>query len=188
MKKQLRTQFGKLRNSISAQDAKTFSQQMTHALKNLSDIQHADVIASFVSFKSEIDTTAFNQWVIDANKILLLPKVDHSKNEIRFLQVTSLESLKQGAYGILEPDEILCKPYDPKHIEVVITPGLAFDVLGYRLGYGGGYYDRLFNLSTVKAMRIGVGYDLQFTDALPHEVFDLPVHYFVSEAQIKTFK
>lgn len=188
MKKQLRTQFGKLRNALSPQEAKAFSQQMTNALKTLSDVQHAHVIASFVSFKSEIDTTAFNQWVIDANKVLLLPKVDHSKNEIRFLQVTSLESLKQGAYGILEPDEILCKPYDPKHIEVVITPGLAFDALGYRLGYGGGYYDRLFHSNSVKALRIGVGYDLQFTETLPHETFDLPVHFFVSESQVRNYQ
>lgn len=188
MKKQLRKQFSLSRDSLTHKEALIYSQQMTQSLMGMPEIQSAKIIASFVSFKSEIQMNSFNQWVIDHKKTLLLPKVDYSHQQIRFFEVTAMETLKRGHYGILEPDEILCKPYDPQKIDVIISPGLAFDKHGYRLGYGGGYYDRLFNTPSVQAVRIGVGYDLQYTDILPHEAFDLPVHYFVSETKIRSFK
>lgn len=187
MKKNLRKQYTETRNAISQTDKIQWSQLLTETLTQLDAIKNAHVVASFVSFRSEISTLEINQWLLNQNKTLLLPKVDSATNTLKFYEVYSLNTLKKGAFGILEPDEILCKAVPIENIEVILTPGLAFDQEGYRLGYGGGFYDKVFSATESRTKRIGIGFSCQSVQLLPHERFDLPVHYFVSEKGVQTF-
>jgi 5-formyltetrahydrofolate cyclo-ligase len=88
---------------------------------------------------------------------------------------------RHGAYQINEPiGTELCIP------DIIITPLLAVDRQGYRLGYGKGYYDRYF-AAHPHAMRIGLGFELQYCDTLPHERHDIPLHHWIHEKGITSF-
>ena len=80
------------------------------------------------------------------------------------------DSLREGAYGILEPVGELFNDYSS--IDLVIVPGMAFDHAGHRLGRGKGYYDRLLPQLT-KAYKIGLCFDFQMTDNVPHDEKDV---------------
>lgn len=181
MKKNLRKHYTEIRDAISENDKNKWSQRLSETLTEWSLFNQAQVIASFVSFRSEVSTQWINQWILDQGKTLLLPKVDVSSNTLKFYEVYSLNTLKKGRYGILEPDEVLCKAVPIEAIELVLTPGLAFDEEGYRLGYGGGFYDKVFSSAPKSTVRVGIGFSCQSVKSLPHESFDLPIHYFVSE-------
>lgn len=89
--------------------------------------------------------------------------------------------LKRGAYGIPEPVSGADEP-----AEICVTPLLAVDKDGYRLGYGGGYYDRYF-ASHPNVLRVGICYAGQAVETLPHGEFDLPVHAIVTEEGVRRF-
>jgi 5-formyltetrahydrofolate cyclo-ligase len=69
-------------------------------------------------------------------------------------------------------------------VDLVITPGLAFDRRGHRLGYGGGHYDRYFARLQRSALRVGVGFSIQLVDELPTEPSDRPVDLVVTDAGV----
>ena len=92
----------------------------------------------------------------------------------------SLENLKKGPYGILEPDKQPSKALDVGAIDMVVVPGIAFDVKNHRLGRGSGYYDRfLFSLNE-RTVTVGLAFDFQVIDCLPVEQHDVALHCVLS--------
>ena len=89
--------------------------------------------------------------------------------------------LKEGRFGIPEP----CGEAYRGDVEVTVAPLLAVGADGVRLGYGGGYYDRYF--ARANTLRVGIGYDFQFTEELFSEVWDMPLDAFVSESGVRRF-
>ena len=83
---------------------------------------------------------------------------------------------------MLEPDPI-CAPIASQKIQLVLVPGLAFDQQGWRLGYGGGFYDRF--LGTSPGIPVGVTYQALVWPVIPHQEHDIPMRYLVSEAGIE---
>ena len=72
---------------------------------------------------------------------------------------------------------------DPSEVDLIIVPGVAFDKCGYRIGYGGGYYDRfLSNLDHVT--KISLAFNMQLIDKIPTDHFDIPVNYIITEKEI----
>jgi 5-formyltetrahydrofolate cyclo-ligase len=101
-----------------------------------------ELLLSYVSTAFETDT----RWVIDyalkTGKTVAVPRCVKGKNEIEFYRIESLDSLKKGSYGLLEPEPDSCHLQSKTAGGLCLLPGLAFDLYGNRLGYGGGYYDR----------------------------------------------
>jgi 5-formyltetrahydrofolate cyclo-ligase len=124
-------------------------------------------IASFVSFREEIDTAPLNKILAQKN-LLALPFVQ--RDHLVFYHVNHLESeLAPSKLGILEPIPSLCKV--ATHIDVILVPALVFDSKRHRLGYGKGYYDRL--LENSESYSIGVGFKEQLIEELPSESHDI---------------
>lgn len=97
-------------------------------------------------------------------------------------QVRTSEDLIVGKWGVLEPSRTPDSRLSLADIEVVLTPGVAFDpVQGHRMGRGAGYYDRFFGAPECRARRIGVGFSLQFCESLAVEGHDIPMQAFVTE-------
>jgi 5-formyltetrahydrofolate cyclo-ligase len=130
----------------------------------------------FHPIKNEPDLTSLASELLKEGKTVAFPKV--VGREIVPIQVSSLRELQPGRFGILEP------PYSPqkvlKEVDAVFVPGIAFDGRGYRIGFGGGYYDRLLEKLPVKA-KIGVCFDFQLLEELPTEPFDVPVDFVITE-------
>ncbi|HDH96432.1 MAG TPA: 5-formyltetrahydrofolate cyclo-ligase [Proteobacteria bacterium] len=92
--------------------------------------------------------------------------------------------LAPGAFGIPEPRGAELPEVDEDEIELVVTPGAAFDMLGYRLGYGGGFYDRLFAQIRPDCLKVGIAFSFQLVDSVPHEPTDVPVDIVVTDQHI----
>ena len=93
--------------------------------------------------------------------------------------VDSAETLRPGAFGLLEPTADAPKA-ELGQLSVVIVPGIAFDAEGNRLGFGGGYYDTLLSGAEVSPPAIGFAYDEQVVDTVPHEDHDRPLDIIVT--------
>lgn len=149
-------------------------------LKKFKLFNNYQIIASFVSTKTEISTKGLNNFIIDNNKILCLPVIEKNSNIISFKEFNYDKKLNPGKYGILEPNHSN-KTFLP---EIIFVPCLAFDTKGFRLGYGGGYYDRtLYNLKKIdhKFISIAVAFDDQKVDEVIHDKKDQRIDYILTE-------
>jgi len=113
---------------------------------------------------------------INKGKTVLVP---HTEEEIKLVKFTSWNDLKPGKFGILEPRTKIKRQKSP---DVVIVPGVAFDLQGYRIGYGKGYYDRL--LKKLKAKRIGICFDIQIIEKIPKHGHDERLDSVITEKRM----
>ena len=144
-------------------------------------------ILSYFPFGSEVNVRAFNSAMSERGVNLLLPKVNKATGKLDLYKVTSLEKdLKLGVWGIQEPDPNRCEMVDVSVVEWVTVPGLAFNRQGDRLGYGGGYYDKLLAIMP-KAIRVGVAFSTQISSDIPLEHHDLRVDMLITEKETIAF-
>ena len=177
-KKELRSHMTFLRNQIQKEERLLLSERIFDRLCQSRIYLESPVIYSYVSFRSEVDTTRFNERVLKDGKQLALPKVV-SKTDMEFFFVEDVSRLVPGYMGIMEPAPL--HPAKPSEKCLMVLPGLAFDRGFGRLGYGGGYYDRYVNRYTHHFYRCGICYDLQLIPEVPRESHDLLMDYIVTE-------
>lgn len=131
----------------------------------------------YLSFGSEVGTQPLLERLKAANKKICVPLV---RGET-MLSVPISDKLKKGAFGIWEPEE-----GEDELCEVSVVPMLAFEKNGFRLGYGGGYYDRYF--ATHPAIfRLGIAYEGQYSEECFFEPFDEPLDALVTEQEVRLF-
>ena len=152
-------------------------------LESFSWFNKSKVIASFMSIKSEISTDILNNYIQKSNKILCLPVMkENSQQKLIFMKYTSKKNLNIAKYGVKEPIKSgIILP------DIIFTPCLGFDMSGYRLGYGGGYYDQtIYYLKSIKHQFITVGFafDEQRILKVPHDDFDQKLNYIFTEKQL----
>ena len=131
----------------------------------------------YLSFGSEVATKGLIRALLARGKKVCVPLVEGGVMR----SVPYEEPLETGAYGILQPkggEETACR--------VALTPLLAVDGEGYRLGYGGGYYDRYLSLHP-EVLRVGLCYAGQAVERLPREKTDMPLHAVVTEKGVMRF-
>lgn len=125
-------------------------------------------IAVYLASKEEIDLTDFISAALSFGCTIVAPRWNGTEYEL--VRIESLETLVSGPHGILEPPAgPVIRPQD---VRAWLVPGLAFTKDGGRLGYGGGWYDRLLANVPKHIPKIGVAYAFQIVDALPSEPHD----------------
>ena len=143
------------------------------------EISSARVIASYISYGDEPNTSELNQAILAAGKKLLLPRMIENRDEVGLEWVSwngDPQNLKQRG-RILEP--IGPADFDHNQIEVVIVPALRVDSNGYRLGQGGGFYDRA--LAHLAAWSIALIFPEEISgEPLPRESHDIPVNAYAT--------
>ncbi|WP_459129462.1 5-formyltetrahydrofolate cyclo-ligase [Guggenheimella bovis] len=140
-------------------------------------IKKAKTIFCFVSFKDEVETHKLIDELLKEGKRVFVPYIKSKGEPMRQAEIKSLSDLRLGYYDILTvSDEATMTD---EEVDVVITPGVAFSVDGYRIGYGGGYYDEY--LKGKRSYRIGICFDLQLICSFPKEDHDLPVDKLITE-------
>lgn len=127
----------------------------------------------YCAFRSEVATLPLIDALLAAGKKVCVPRIEN-----KVMLSVPYAPLREGAYGIPAPEGGADTPCD-----VTLTPLLAFDEEGYRLGYGGGYYDAYFSRHK-RTLRVGLAYSAQKTDKLSHEMWDIPLHCVVTEKDI----
>jgi 5-formyltetrahydrofolate cyclo-ligase len=180
-KAQLRQRILARRDAVESADRKRNSAIITQKLLALPAYQKANVLAAYASFGSELDTSEFLVNVLADGKQLLLPRINRPQHALELRQVTDLRGdLVAGVWGIQEPAE-RCPIVAPALVNFMLVPGVAFTEQGARLGYGGGYYDRLLARLNASAARIAGAFELQMVNELPETQHDQRINYVVTE-------
>lgn len=149
-------------------------------LFNTADWQNASVIATTISRKPEVDTYQIIRKAWEEKKRVVVPKCYPKDKTMVFRELTAFNELESVYYGLLEPIEEKTAAVAKNEIELMIVPGLAFTRKGYRLGFGGGYYDRY--LQDFQGKKISLLFkDIQLVEDLPVENHDLPVQAIIHE-------
>lgn len=162
-----------VRQEISPLRRKEGSANACEKIKSL--LPPHGLILSFASFGSEIDLNPLNV-ELAANGQLVLPRV--TDKHLHLYQVENLDHLESHAWGMLEPRPSLCKLIDLSLIKVALIPGLGFDTkTHYRLGFGGGYYDRLLANAPSSLQTWGIGFIEQSVENLPYDLTDIPLDH-----------
>jgi 5-formyltetrahydrofolate cyclo-ligase len=139
-------------------------------------------VLAYLSFGSEFPTLPFVNALLARGCELALPKVDREKRQLAIYLVKALESdTTAGVWGIREPDPLRCAVADLRAIDAVLVPGVAFSRTCERLGYGGGYYDRLLGGWPERPPLVAAAFELQICDELPVGPNDRPVDLVVTE-------
>lgn len=135
-------------------------------------------VAVYLASPDEIDLSEFILEMLDLGVKVVAPRWNGETYELAKLKSLSESGLRRGPMNILEPAE--AEIVKPSEVAVWIVPGLAFTIMGDRLGYGGGWYDRL--MAGVKgSFKIGVAYEFQIVKNLPHEQHDIPLIRIVTD-------
>jgi 5-formyltetrahydrofolate cyclo-ligase len=174
------------RRVIAARDALSTSERAAAAeavatrLLALPELQQARAVMAFASFGSELSTDPLIDGLYARGIRVGLPRIDGVELDVRSFRPGDPTTI--APFGAREPadgDRIA-----PDSIDAVITPAVAFDRRGRRIGYGGGFYDRFLLRTRSDAVRIGVGADVQILEEdLPAGSFDLRVHVIVTPTE-----
>ncbi|MBK8503242.1 MAG: 5-formyltetrahydrofolate cyclo-ligase [Saprospiraceae bacterium] len=174
LKEKIRIHYISIRSKIPQESRERWSQETCNLLIKTYLYRKISVVHSFIPFGPEINILPFLQFCLDQDTKVVTPKVQ-KRPILLHLTTPDLTHLAKNKFGIWETtsSEIYTGCYD-----LILVPGTVFDFQGYRVGYGGGYYD-FFLAQHPEALKIGVGFPLQLVKELPHEVHDIPVDHLI---------
>ena len=159
------------------------SRRIAEGLTALASFTAARTVLVTLPFRSEWDARHVVRRALAAGKAVASPRVDAAARMLTLHRVVDLErDVAPGYRGIPEP-LAHCAPVAFAEVDWVLIPGVAFDASGRRLGYGGGYYDRLLPLFDRAAARVAGAFDLQIVAQVPHGPHDLAVDCIVTETR-----
>jgi 5-formyltetrahydrofolate cyclo-ligase len=182
-KRALRARILRERDATPAADRAAASAAIAAALSSRDDFASSGTVLLTLPFGSEWDTRALLAEALAGAKTVVLPRVNRETGTLDLCAITRPEEdVAPGHHGILEP-RAHCAPLDASSIDWVLVPGVAFDRDGHRVGYGGGYYDRLLPLLRADARRVAGAFDLQLVDHVPAASHDVAVDAIVTEAR-----
>ncbi|MCB0218856.1 MAG: 5-formyltetrahydrofolate cyclo-ligase [Chrysiogenetes bacterium] len=144
------------------------------------EFEAAPMVAAFVSFGSEIDTSHLLREILAGKGRVALPRV--RAGAMAFHEVTDLAQLNPGTLSILEPPAE-APTLSSEQLDFVVTPGVAFDGDGNRLGYGKGYYDRALSGLRPGVLAVGFCHDFQLVEEVPVDERDVPLRELITEAR-----
>ena len=191
-KTDLRRHFSALRNQLTGDERQEAEAEMLSRLVSLAAWQKAPLICGYMPTKGEINTLPLWETAVGEGKSYALPVTITGAREgqmvFRRTEGFCPEALITARYGLAEPDPC-CPALSAEDFQnaLIIVPGLAFDDGGYRIGYGGGYYDRLLAVLSeagISVTTVGLVFARCHTHALPREPHDIPVDYVIDERRV----
>ncbi|MEI6737756.1 MAG: 5-formyltetrahydrofolate cyclo-ligase [Pseudomonadota bacterium] len=185
-KSAMRRQIGNLRDALEGQVRERETAVCVEALLATSEYQNANNILVTMSFGSEIETQEIIKRAFADGKRIALPRVSKKSNDLLLFWIDTNMLLERSAWGIDEP-ALESPPAMLAEIDFVLVPGLAFDQVGNRLGYGRGYYDRLQKKLRPHALRVAMAFDCQCVDVVPTSTTDEKIDVIVTAAGITRF-
>ncbi len=183
-KKVLREEMLKKRAELSHEEVIKKSKAIRDKLFNLVEYKKSNFIFSFISFKDEVNTHDIIKKSITLGKRVGVPITIPNGRQLLVSEIKNFdEELEMGYYNILTPKKEYIREVSPELIDMVLVPGLIFTPTGYRVGYGGGYYDRFFS-NNRQIFKVGLCYEMQIAPKVPTDIYDIPVDCIITEKRI----
>lgn len=186
----IRNQIRQRRRALTSEQQNNFALQTAERIAVHPRIQAAHSIAVFLSFDGELDTRPLIERLWQQAKQVYLPVLHpFSPGSLLFLRYTPETPLVHNRFNILEPQLDVRNVLPVGSLDVVLTPLVAFDSSGQRLGMGGGFYDRtLQNWQHLGPYPIGLAHDCQQVEQLPVEHWDIPLPEIITPSQNWTWQ
>lgn len=178
-KKALRRLGKEILANLSNEEREAITEKLANQLFASKLWKEANTIGITVSAGFELDTTPIIEQGWNEGKTIAVPKCIPESRRLDFYGLETFEQLEDSFYNLREPNPQLTEIVDKQEIDLLIVPGLIYDNRGYRVGFGGGYYDRF--LVDYPNKTISVFYSKQLTEKTPHETFDIPVQHLLTE-------
>ncbi|GLF89724.1 hypothetical protein Saga11_09830 [Bacillus safensis] len=179
MKKELRLQTLAKLDQMSAEEFERSTAFLHEHLFQLSAWKHANTIALTMSRGKEIPTMPLIEKAWQEGKTVCVPTCFPETKEMTFYEYTLETKMISRYFGLTEPDPQVSAAVHKEEIDLIIVPGVCFDQQGYRIGFGGGYYDRY--LADYHGVTIALCLSLQQIEYVPAEAHDISVSMIVSE-------
>jgi len=180
----LRKQLQQELSAISKPDYEHLSYNISQALFSDPFWKDSEYIGITISKIPEVDTYQIIRKAWDQNKKIVIPKCLPKQKVMDFRTITAFNQLESVYYGLFEPIETQTKLIGKDQIDLLIVPGLGFTRSGYRLGFGGGYYDRY--LQDYHGKTLSLAFHQQMLEELPTEEHDIPVKKIITDQEILT--
>ncbi len=183
MKQSLRQSIIAARQNLAAAERAAASRAITARLAALASYRNASTVLAYMSFGAEFETAAWVRQALQDNKQVLLPRVNRASKELDLYLVEDLQrDLAPGAWDIPEPVPERCRLAGSLHeVDFILLPGVAFTQDGARLGYGGGFYDKLIARMPHQPALVAAAFSMQLVTALPQEATDRKIEWLVTE-------
>ena len=183
-KKILRNKILIIRNSLDKEVKEAMDDKIYNKLITSDLYIKAKNIFIYLSFGSEIQTNNIITKALRDGKEVYIPKVYKKNKLMKAVRLKSFDDLKENSMGILEPIDD-SNYIDKREIDLILVPGVVFDLNGNRIGYGGGYYDRY--LQDIKEIRnkVVLAYDLQIVDSINPDIHDIAFDYIITNTRLE---
>jgi 5-formyltetrahydrofolate cyclo-ligase len=179
-KRELRRAVRAARDGLAPAERAERSRRIAERLLGLPELGGARTVMVFSSFGSEVDTGPILRGLAARGVRLALPRI--AGGEVVAVAYRPGDRLVPTALGVPEPAD--GAPLPEAEIDIVVTPGVAFDRAGYRVGYGGGFYDRFLRRVRPEVPRIAIAFALQVVPEVPHGEGDERVDLIVTEDEV----
>jgi 5-formyltetrahydrofolate cyclo-ligase len=183
-KQNIRKQILTIRNATPRKDIAAMSAIICAKIAASPEYRSCTSLMTYLSTGSEVvlDDLICRAW--EEGKRVVAPVCRPQERRLVILPITCFADVEPGYCGIREPKPSLLAPVAADEIDVVLVPAVAYDRRGYRVGYGGGYYDRFFAGMKRHAVKIGIAFSCQLVPVIPADPHDIPVDLIVTEEEI----
>ncbi len=182
IKRRLREEAKQWRAALPADEKQRMDAEIARRLTQSRQYGEARTVLIYVSTPIEVETHPIIEAAWAEGKRVAVPYCVDGTREMRFYQITSFDQLAPRTFGVWEPVPEKCALLEDFADSICIVPALVYDLAGYRLGYGAGYYDRF--LSRYPGFKAGVVYSGCIKSRLTHGRYDLPVDLLVTEEKL----
>ncbi|MDI9591334.1 MAG: 5-formyltetrahydrofolate cyclo-ligase [Acidobacteriota bacterium] len=182
-KSALRSAYQAVETQLSPSHAERVDREVRIHLTAMAAYRAAPLVLAYVTYRNEMDTTQIIERAWEDGKRVAVPVCDRGR--LVFYEIDTLEGMRAGSRGVLEPDPASCTPVDEADLanSICLVPGLVFDAEGYRIGYGAGYYDNF--LADYPGLKIGLVRSMRISsNPLPHDDHDVPMDVLVSDGSV----
>jgi len=179
IRKIIRSKRKKLPNGYREKSSKTIEKKFLDTSYYL----NSKNILIYHPIKGEVDTEIIIREALKDKKNIILPRVHNNRLKLFFVE-NPPGQLEKGAYSIMEPVPRLCRPAGIHDIDLIVIPGVSFDKNLNRLGYGGGYYDKILENVPEKTKKIALCFNIQLVNKIPVMEHDIKVDVLITETEI----
>jgi 5-formyltetrahydrofolate cyclo-ligase len=185
-KKQIRIQLKETLSKLSKPLYEEYSQQISSHLCSDEDWKRSKIVGITISKFPEVDTYRIIRKAWEQGKTVAVPKCYPKEKKMSFRIISDFSQLESVFYGLLEPIEEKTKLINHEDIDLLLVPGLGYTKEGYRIGFGGGYYDRY--LKDYSGKTISLAFQLQIIPSFKTESFDIPVAKIITNDEVIVVK
>ncbi len=182
-KSALQSAYEAVARELTPSFAKRVDREIHLHFSSMGAYRKAPLILAYLTYRNEMDTTPLIERAWKDGKRVAVPVCDRGK--LVFYEIDSLEGMKMGSRGVMEPNPDDCEAISADDLadSICLVPGLVFDAEGYRIGYGAGYYDEF--LADYPGLKVGLVRTMRISsNPLPHDDHDVPMDVLVSDGSV----